>query len=274
MFARGHNLAPPDVVARRKGFHLMRAKRRLGGAELPLSVDLSLHVPPGSDQLAVGACEGFAHAYGIATRFAVMGTPIPLPSPIGIYTVARCVGRRPAADGSLPPLTDDGTESDLAIAGIQEYGVCSAETWGDMPPSQGTINDEPTLAKLEAASDFKLTGAYFLQTAGDAFVLDLMTALAAGYPVAMALPASGLAFQNYAGGILGALDGPIDHENYMVGYSIASAGDYASIVVTCANSWSASWGERGFYRGNRSFVDQLADACVLDVVASTGASER
>lgn len=282
MFARGHVLAPADVVARRKGFHVMRAKRRLGGAELPLSVDLSPFVNgPGGptstlDQGPTGRCEGFAHAGGITTRFAIKGTPIPLVSPDGIYKVARCVGRRPGADGKLPALIDEGTESDLAIAGIQEWGVSSAATWGEFGLNPLTINDNPTLEQLEAASDFTLSGAYFITSDphSDQYIVDLLTALAEGYPVAYALPASGDAFQGYAGnGPVAGLTGPVDHENYIVGCSIPSRGAYSQATILAVNSWG-QWGRGGIYTLARSDIAKTADACVLDVVASTGATER
>jgi hypothetical protein len=276
---RGHRPDPPDVAARRKGFHLLRAKRSLVSAELPLSVDLTQFVTgPGGpgifDQGSTGSCEGHAHAGAITTRFAALAMPIPTVSPIGIYTLARCIGRQPNADGSLPALTDDGTEPSLAIAAVQEWGVTSAATWGNFPADPSTINENPEFSELEEASDFRLLGAYFLQSAGDQKVIDIMTALAAGYPVAMALPASGAEFNDYTGGILGALDGPVDHANYLVGYELSSPGNYGSVVVKCVNSWG-KWGEGGMYRGNRAFVDQLEDCCVIDVAPATqGSAER
>lgn len=272
---RGHRPDPAEVVARRKGFHLLSARARMSANALPLSVDLTRYVTgnggPGIlDQGSTSSCEGHAHAGAISVRFAVLGTPIPLPSPIGIYTMARCVGGRPGA-----ALVDDGTEPSLAIAAIQEWGVASAETWGNYPADPGTINAAPSLAELEVASDFMLRGGYFLQSSGDQKVRDIMTALAAGYPVVMALPASGAGFNGYASGILGALDGPVDHANYVVGYEVKSLGDYSSVVVKCVNSWGMLWGMQGMYKGNRAFVDQLADCCALDVMPATpGSAER
>lgn len=273
---RGHLPDPPDVRARRAGFHILRAKRGLT-AELPLSVDLSPLVTaaggPGIfNQGQTGSCEGHAHAGAIGVRFAKLGKPIQTPSPIGIYTLARCIGRQPDANGTLPPLTDDGTEPNLVLRAIQEWGVASIPTWGNFPADPSTINQEPTQADLEKASDFKLLGAYFLQSVGDQKVIDILTALAAGYPVSMALPASGEQFNNYAGGVLGALDGPVDHANYIVGLSIPARGAYGQVTLKCVNSWDVTWGEGGFYRGDRAFLDQLEDCVAVDV-ASTGAEQ-
>ena len=38
-YFRGHIPDPPDVVARRKGFHLLKAKRGIGAAPRPLSTN-------------------------------------------------------------------------------------------------------------------------------------------------------------------------------------------------------------------------------------------
>ena len=275
---RGHRPDPPDVRARRAGFHILKSKR--GFAEqLPLSVDLSPFVTaPGGpgilDQRDSSSCEGHAHAGAIATRFARNGAPIALPSPIGIYTLARCIGRQPDANGNLPALTDDGTEPSLVVRAIQEWGVSSATTWGHYPADTATVNQEPTQEELERSSDFKLLGAYFMQSVGDQLVIDIMTALAAGYPVSMGLPASGQEFNAYRGGILGALSGPVDHANYIVGYTLPATGAYSQVVMTSVNSWSSGWGEGGMYRFGRALVDQLEDCCAVDVIASAGSVEQ
>jgi hypothetical protein len=280
-FQTGHRPAPPEVVARRKGFHLLHQKRSLGSVSLATSYDYSAVVisndgPGILDQGQTGSCEGHGHAGGITTNFAIKGSPIKLVSPIGIYAVARCIGRKPDASGHLPPLTDDGTESDLAIAGIEEWGVCSADSWGDFPANPATINDEPTMAQLERASDFRLNGAYFLTSdpSSDQYVIDIMTALAAGYTVAFALPASGPEFQGYTGGVLSSLSGPVDHENYLVGCSVPSAGAYSQATVRGVNSWNKGWGEGGFYSLGRLALAQTQDACVLDLSPAAGGVEQ
>ncbi len=77
----------------------------------------------------------------------------------------------------------------------------------------------------------------------DQLIIDLMAALAAGYPVMYSLPASGSVFQNYGGGVLSSLSGPVDHENYVVGCSIPEPGAYSQAVITAVNSWGPNFGE-------------------------------
>jgi intein/homing endonuclease len=231
--------------------------------------------------VAVHNCEGHAHASGITLRFALLGTPIPIVSPVGVYDVARLISRTPNADGTVPALSDDGTEPNLVISGLSEWGACSAVTWGDYPASSATINDEPTPQDMMLAGDFKLDGAYFLTSTGDQYITDLMTALAAGYPCSDAIAASGSAFQGYTGGVLGPLDDAVDHANLIVDYEWDGS-NLSSVVAYCVNSWSASWGEAdvaglagGMYRANRDFLAKYSSStCVLDVSAIGGGSEK
>jgi hypothetical protein len=248
-----------EVVKRRVSFQAMR----LGAPVLPLAVDLSSFAPPIRDQNGFGMCVGEAYSAAANTRLAVAGTPVDAISPYCVYKLARCLDRA----GASTPLADSGTSPGSAIAAFQNWGVVSDATWGQEDPS--TLNAEPTLAELEEASDFTLNGAYFLQSSGDQRVVDICTALASGFPLGLSLAASGAEFNDYSGGVLGALSGPLDHENYCVGYTLSAPGDWSSVVLTMRNSWGVGWGESGSYRANRAFVDQCEDWGVLDVV-STG----
>lgn len=285
MHGTGHRPDPEAVRQRRAGFHLLKWRCGIGASALPLSTNNRAFLAtaqggPGMlDQDAEGgtsSCEGHGHASAITLRFAIKQKPIKLVSPDGIYKVARMISRVPNADGTLPPLQDTGTEPSLVIAGIQEWGVCSADTWGYFPVSPATINLEPTPQQLMADAEFKLNGAYFMQSSGDQFVTDLMTALAAGFPVTSAIAASGSAFQQYTGGVLGALDDGVDHASLWVDFTWNGT-DLSSVVFYGVNSWGVGWGESdapgiagGMYRFNRDFAAKYAqDACVIDV-SSTG----
>jgi hypothetical protein len=278
-YRTGHRPDPIEIVRRRKGFHLLKAKRGLGATALPPSTNnrqwlsVSAGGPGILDQGDTSSCEGHAHASGITLRFAIQRKPIRLVSPIGVYDVARMISRLPNADGSLPPLSDDGTEPNLVISGLSEWGACSAEDWGGYPASSATINEEPTAEDMELAAEFKLDGAYFMTSSGDQYMLDLMTALAAGYPVSGAIAAYGAAFQGYSGGILGPLDDGVDHATLWVDYDGWGGSDLSKVVIYGVNSWSENWGEAdapgitgGMYRGSRDFAAKYSSAtCVLDL---------
>jgi len=282
----GHIPDPPAVVARRKGFHILKAKRGLGVAPLPLKTNnrakllTALGGPGILNQKDTGSCVGHAIASAITLRFALMGKPIPLVSPVGVYDVARMISRSPNADGSLPPLSDDGTEPNLAYSGLAEWGACSAATWGDYPATSATINDEPTPQDMMLTADFKLSGAYFLDgTAGDQYLRDLMTALAAAYPLSYALAASNNTFQGYTGGVLGPMDDAVDHENYLIDYEWDGS-NLSSLIVYGTNSWSEGWGESdvvgiggGMYRANRQFIAKYSDSTAVVDVSAIGSEQ-
>lgn len=282
----GHIPDPPDVVARRKGFHLLKAKRGLGAAPLPLKTNngaflaASAGGPGILNQVDTSSCEGHAHGSGITTRFAILGKPIPLVSPKCVYDVARIVSRSPNPDGSIPPLVDEGTEPNLVLAGLGEWGAASAVSWGNYPVSSSTINLEPTPQALMLAGDFKLLGAYFLDgSAGDAYLIALMTALAAGYPVTGAIAASSSTFQGYSGGVLPALDADVDHATLWLDYEWDGS-NLSSLVVDGVNSWGEVWGAPyapgvagGMYQAGRDFLAKYASATAVLDLASTGAEQ-
>lgn len=275
-YMTGHLPDPPEVVARRAGFHLFKAKRGLGDAPPPLKSENRIHLAvanggPGIlNQADTSSCEGHAHGSGATLRSAIEGKPGPLLSPIAPYTFARMMGRQPGPDGRLPPLADEGTYPSMLLAGMAEWGLCSANDYGDYPASSLTINREPTnLAQLEKCALLKLDGAYFLKSSGDEYVKDLMIALAAGFPCTAAIAASSDAFQEYVGGVLGPLDDAVDHATLWVDYEWDGA-NLSSLIVYGVNSWGEGWGEAdapgvtgGMYRANRDFVGKYSSSVAV-----------
>ena len=293
-FRTGHIADHPAVVARRLGFHLHPAFGAMKAAPLPLSTNNRAKLPvsesgPGIlDQHDTSSCEGHAHASGITLRLALAGTSLPeVVSPVGLYLGALLVDRAPNADGTLPDLLDQGTMPSSVLSALAIWGSCGASAWGQYPASSQTLYQDPsnpnspliapTPEKLYAESGYRAGGAYFVQTVGLQKVLDILGALASGRPVSDAIPASGQDFQGYTGGVLSATSGEIDHANLIVDYEWTGTPEEFTawqggapgldqhLIGHGVNSWGASWGEGGQYRFDRSFFDQLADACVLDV---------
>jgi hypothetical protein len=275
----GHRPDPDIVRQRRAKFHILSDRHNLGAAPRPLSTNNRAKLAttaggPGIlNQSVTQSCEGHAFASGVTLRFAILGTPIPLASPIAAYDFARVLGRTPNPDGTLPALTDTGTEPSLVIQGATQFGICTAATYGDYPANPATINLEPTPQELQAAREFELNGAYFFSSSGDQFIYDMMTALAAGYPVLSAVAASGAIFNNYHGGILPMLDADVDHASLWIDYEWDGA-NLSSFVGYGANTWGVGWGTTfapditgGMYEFDRDFaVGYGADAAALDVV--------
>ncbi len=285
MNPRGGYRPDPEVVRQRRAkFHMLKAARGLGVSPLPLKTNNRQFLPvaaggPGiGNQWKTGRCEGFAHASGFTVGAAMQGTPIPPRSPDAAYTMARILEQPMHPDGELPTLVDEGTEPSLILQAAQIWGVASIAQWGD-PNDVAAVNRPPTVGQLEASDDFRLKGAYFLTSHGEAFCRDLMTALAPraegqmGFPCTGAIAASSAAFNNYTGGVLGPLDDDVDHATLWIDYEWDGV-NLSSLWVYGVNSWGTDWGEDdagvggGMYRCNAAFVQKYAQDCaVLDVTS-------
>lgn len=260
-YGKGYQPNPPDVPRRPHALHLLGAYK--GPSELPKQGSLLPATPNPLDQGQTGSCVGHATAGAIDTRFRFIGQALPvLPSPICIYAMARMIDR-PQVD-PLPPLLDNGCNPDQAMRALESWGAAPADVWGDYPADPNTINNEPMLKGLEAASDFKLTGQYGLnEGTATALALDIAQAISAGYPVCAAT-GTGDAFQAYTGGVFGNPNSPLDHYIFICGYNWDGV-NINSMQVTVQNSWGNYWGDFGRLTGDINFIGQLGDVYVLDV---------
>jgi hypothetical protein len=220
-----------------------------------------LLVPGIYDQGQTGSCTGHAMAQAIWTMLG--GNQ---PSPIAPYDGGRLLDMPP--DPTIP-LQDNGAEPNQVMRAGSVFGVPSAAIYGRFPADPATINDRPTLYALMAGSYAHIAGAYGILSSGDQFALDIIAAIANGFPVTVAT-ATGYVFNSYVGGVIGLPDGPVDHYVCAVGYAWDGT-NASSIVLEIVNSWGQQWGEPsgmfsgGFLRGNRAFIDQLQDAYICDV---------
>lgn len=227
--------------------HVVTHVRHLLGAQAPppAAASLEARVARVLDQGPTSACVGFAtaQAIDIARGAFTRGT-----SALGIYTIARSIDRAPAPDGRLPPLCDAGSQPNQAMRALTEWGAPSE---GDWPSDPRTVNREPTLGELEAASSGKIRGTYGLTTP-ETRVDDLKRALAGGLPVTFAIEVD-QAFEDNTGQVIGAPLGAIlgAHDLCAIGYDTSPDG---STRVRFVNSWGRTWGDRGFGWGDELFI--------------------
>lgn len=223
-----------------------------------------------ANSIAVHNCVGHASDGAIETRLTIMGTPISHRSPVWIYDVARCIERARMCyntpNDRLPDLEDQGSMPSDAWTGIEKWGLCAYE---DRPTSDETANKEPKLGMVESASEVILTGAYRIDDVGAARILAIKTALANGFPVALAVQVD-VAFENFDGKTpLGAPDPRYvlgGHYVYLTEYDTLSNG---KTIFSGPNSWSAQWGDEGFWIGNEQFIDGASDIYAADVHLTT-----
>lgn len=310
----GHLQDLPEVVKRRVGLHLHPAILGIMAiaVALPMATANRASMAPAKggpgilNQNDVGGCEGCAHASGGTLRLALMGQSKGLISNTALYLGALMIDRTLNPDGTLSTVTDTGTMPSSIVSAWQTFGAQLAAQDAQYPMISSTLYQTPSdpnsplilpsVSKLYESSPYRFTGAYFIQSQGPARLLDALTTLASGRPITDAIPASGNAFQQYTGGILGALTGPTDHANLIVDYewtgsstdwfaftqalqqnNVAQVTALASFLVFhCVNSWDVSWGEGdvlstmpgGMYRANIDYFNQSQDLCVLDLAAA------
>ena len=314
-YPRGHIPDHDAVVDARTGFHLHPEYGAIRSQPtLPLFTSNRALLPrdkggPGlRNQFDASGCEGCANSSGGTVQLALDGTRLAEPiSHIGTYYGGlMCDAPPPNPDGTLPPLLDVGTMPSSILSGWQLFGGSAESAWGQLPMSSRTMYIDPsgqnpavpqgaliqpTPNQLYAGRSCRLNGAYFLTSGGVALVRDVMRCLSAKKVLTNAIPASGDAFQGYMGGVLGALDGPIDHAQLAIDYTWTGtqaqldaflAGDDSLVTLVIlhgVNSWGGAgcpdggtWGELdsinnlgGQYRADANFIKQAADWAVLDL---------
>lgn len=240
--------------------------RALLGARVRVAAEASLeqYMLGIFDQIIFSDCVGWAFAQSIATRCAAAGTPIPLPAPGAIYTHARAAER--AQRGVAPTaekLIDNGCMPQLAVLGMQTFGVPSNDRW---PLDATTINAEPSAMQLEYASQFLLTGYYRIDSEGDARLDDIRHAIASGFPVAFGTQVD-QAFEDYTG--KDALGAP-DDASLLGGHMMHVIAYFADGTFLIVNQWGKSWGQMGMARVKPSFFTNpnMGDLVVITCSAS------
>lgn len=276
-YGRGHR--PDPVGHRMNGFHLLAAALAVAP---PISADISASSPPVFDQGQTGSCVGHATCGGAWTSCKQAGHPLPfIPSPDLEYKLARAIDREPGTNGGDPvALTDEGSEPNQAMRAIQEWGVMPMGTKphdgrnSDVDPS--TVNDEPSFLALETAANCELIGAYRINSLGDARILDVCRAIAAGYAVCFAVFVDST-FEAWGEGWtpgkepLGAPDmnDPTGGGHYIYANRYHFAGGVVTpddVVIEGPNSWSTEWGNAGYWVGGADFVRAwLGDVYVMAV---------
>lgn len=311
----GHLPDHPAVVARRASMHLHAAFGLMMAATsaLPMATSNRRMMPavkggPGIlDQMDTSACEGHANGSGGTLFLALGGLSKGLISPTSLYLGALIIDRTVNPDGTLSTVFDSGTMPSSIQGAWQTFGARLAAGDPQFPAHSSTLYQTPSNPNsplilptidggLRADSPYRYKGSYFINAQGPARVLQALATLASGRPISNAIPASGSQFQEYKGGILGALSGPIDHANLIVDYEwMGSSSDWAAflsalqqgatttvnslgkyLILICVNSWGYAWGESdtvstmagGMYRANIQYFNQCEDACVLDLQAA------
>lgn len=243
---------PPEVEKAAKAGHGLghvkdepderdyKARAMLGAPRgLPPEATLEHHVRSIKDQGSTSSCVGHAIGTACDTRLRRLGLVSPEPSRVAIYSAARAYGR--LDKGSA--FTDDGCYPRHAMKGIRDFGVPAETTW---PFDASKINEELPWDVHQAASAFRITQWYRIDSVGHARVEDICNAIAQGYPVVFGMGVDDN-FMNWDGkGVVPFLDAEKNlggHMMCLVGYTT----DNSERVFRGVNSWGIGWGNKGMF---------------------------
>ncbi len=215
---------------------------------------LGLSLPPASASLADKVIEVLdqgdssscvAHAFAQALRIAdiVKGIKVPeLSSREFLYYNARAYGG--------PPIIDEGTELRLCAQGLTKFGRPPESAW---PFIMSYINERPSWEAYREAYDYKGPDAYLRVTGND----ETKQAIAASKPVCGGVWLGQSVFE-YTGGIYD----PDPNEPIVGGHALCIVG-YDTDSFTIVNSWSPTYGEKGFMRVSPRFMATFTDLWCL-----------
>lgn len=246
--------------------------------DVPPSASLEDFEAPIFDQGMTSSCLGHGTAQGIYTAFAAHGDKMPwVPSPAGIYTVARCVGRRLAAvkqsvfpPATLPPLTDSGAMPADAMRAISLWGV---RPMGQLAPTRFSdqlvteVNLEPKLGALMDDAETLLVGEYRIDETAPDMIGQVCAAIVHGYPVGIGIFVD-TTFEQWT------KDRPIigvpnmmdqnggGHWMVLTSYKTLPDGTRA---FRGPNSWGPQWGDAGHFVASEAWLRSAWDLYVLNV---------
>ena len=226
-FANYSKLKPVGAGLRAK------AATKVNSFRVPSEVDWRKEgevVGPVQDQGQCGSCWAFAAAAAVESANVLGGNKF---VKLSEQQLVDCAG------GSYGNHGCNGGLMDLAYDYYNDKGAASLASY---PYKARDLSCSASTADIVIPA--KRFNGYEVVKQGSA----ALTAAIAQQPVAVALAASGSAFQFYTGGIVTSNCGTqLNHGVFAVGYGTENGVDYYII----RNSWGAGWGEKGYIRIQR-----------------------
>lgn len=236
---------------------------------LPAFVDLRPKMPPVYDQGDLGSCT--ANMGAALLEFIMMkeGLLNFVPSRLFIYYNERVIGND--VD------TDAGAECRDALTVLRSQGACPETEWpydvaqfATKPSDQCYADAKKTIATAYMAVDANLAA--------------IKGALAAGYPVGFGFTVYD-SFENESVSLTGIMPMPATTENVLGGHAVVRVGYYDNSMLPVTlpngavlnphpsggywivrNSWSASWGDKGYFYAPYGIDSFSSDFWILQVV--------
>lgn len=202
-------------------------------ATLPKSVDLRDHCPAPYDQGQLGSCTANAIAGALEFDQIVQGEKSATPSRLFIYWNERNM------EGSVSE--DAGAEIRDGIKSVAQQGACPESLW---PYDISKFTAKPPRSCYTDAMNHQAL-AYQRIDAGN--LTQMKTCLAAGFPFVFGFTVYE-SFESEQVASTGIMPMPKRGEQILGGHAVLAVGyDDTTSRLLVRNSWSASWGQQGYF---------------------------
>ena len=233
---------------------------RVGASARPSAISYAGLIDRIREQEQSSSCEGQAHALALYLRAKILNAPIPFPSALAIYGLAREIDQ-----GTSVHLVDGGTYARSVHAAIAQAGVVAETRW---PFSMANVAKSIPWDVVQAGGDDKVDigDQYWIRTTGAQRCDDMRTALAAGYPLTLGLEVD----DHFEDGTWDVYAGPTGE--LRGGHCLPVVAFRPGAFCVC-NSWGSSWGQGGLGWISDSVIGDVAlvnDVCAI-AIAPAGA---
>jgi C1A family cysteine protease len=224
----------PDIKDERD-FMFKAEKLKVDNVILPSSVDLSDKMPPILDQGSLGSCGPSQISNSMRYCLSKLKFDEFQPSRLYMYYFARL------AEGSSLD-QDTGITIRGGLKAIQKYGACSENNWGyNIPKFTERPNNDCIVAGRSHMSEFR-----YIRVQQS--LVNIKQAIFGGFPVIIGVKLY-KSFESNQVAKTGDVPMPnIRKEAYLGGHCVSIVGfDDTTQRFKLSNTWSTSWGNKGYF---------------------------
>ncbi|HEY9854169.1 MAG TPA: C1 family peptidase [Stenomitos sp.] len=249
-YALGARLTERKVIDDEKGYRSQ--------ATLPQVADLRAQCSPVANQGGIGACTGFAIASGLDEFLAKKAGRATTLSPAFVYYQERKL------QGNADMTEDSGSSIETGMKVLEQFGTCPEADMPFLPLSQHKdpakiktfLGTAPSATAVQDALGFKIAGSKsFINNSSSGkltpVAVSTMSAIRRSLADGMPVVAGMIVFQSMMGDDVkqtGLVPMPTQSDKPVGGHAVMIVGyDQAKQVFIVRNSWSASWGDKGYF---------------------------
>jgi C1A family cysteine protease len=218
-----------------RDFMFKAEKLKVDNVELPESFSIRGKMPPILNQGQLGSCGPTQMSNCIRYCLRKLNFNEFQPSRLYMYYFTR------VAEGS-PIDQDTGISIRGGLKAIQKYGACSENNWGYNIPKYTTRPGDDCVK----AGKTHIPGFRYIRVQQS--LINIKQALFAGFPIIVGIKLYN-SFESSSVAKTGNVPMPnIKKEACLGGHAVSIIGyNDATQRFTCSNTWSASWGDKGYF---------------------------